>query len=103
MALLRRWAGSGQVVGSALLDRGSEGRTVVEAGHPGGDVGERPEPAERAGDLADEAQLDVGAGEAPREDIVVAVQSLLDMAEVIGDLGIDALLQRCAGLTEPIT
>src|SRR5260370_11684948 len=90
-----------QAVGAAALQRRLVGRSLVQALGPGVEVGMRGTLAEGAGELADEAHLDVGAGELVAEEIAAARERAVDIAQVIGGLALDAPLERRTGLAEP--
>src|SRR5260370_36544023 len=89
-----------QAVGAAALQRRVVGGPLVQALGPGVEVGMRGALAEGAGELADEAHLDVGAGELVAEEIAAARERAVDIAQVIGDLALDARLERRTGLAE---
>ena len=56
--------------------------------------------AERAGDLAYEAHLDVSAGQGVSHNELPALQSAVDVPEVIGNLALDARRQRRRRFTQ---
>jgi hypothetical protein len=87
-------------VGAALLERGLVGGPGLEARHPGLDVRKAAETAEDAQHLAHEAHLHVGGAELA-EQPVAAFQRALHKAHVVGDLAVDARLQRRGRLAEP--
>jgi len=71
----------------------------VHAFHVRAEIRVRPEPSEKLRHLADERDLDVGAGEVVPDDELPAGERPLDVVEVIRELLVDALLERCGDVT----
>src|SRR5260221_2350383 len=89
-----------QAVGAAALQRRLVGRALVQPLGPGVEIGMRGALAEGFGELADEAHLDVGAGELVAEEIGSARERAVDISQVVGDLALDARPERRARLAE---
>src|SRR6266513_4015608 len=85
----------------ARLDRALERRPRVHPRQPGGQIRIRPELVEYFGHFADKTHLDVGAGKRVPDKELAPLQRTVDIAEMIGDLAVDARIQRAARLLQP--
>src|SRR5260370_14123302 len=92
-----------QAVGAAALQRRLVARPLVQPLGPGVEVGMRGALAEGAGELADEAHLDVGAGELVAEELAAARKRALAVAQVLGGLALASRPARRDPIAQTLT
>src|SRR2546421_12320031 len=87
-------------VGAALLDRALEGGARVHARQPAAEIGIGCELVEHFRHFADEAHLDIGAGERLPDEKFPALERAIDIAEMVCKFAVDARMQRRARLLQ---
>ena len=96
MNVVSRFLSDREGVGAASLESFLVRGPLVQSRHPLIEIGVCGSFAECAGHLADEAHLYISAGQTISDQELPAFQRAIDVAEVIGDLTLDAWRQRRA-------